>query len=262
MKHYFLLPVMIMLISLPAAAAIIGEEVSYQAGGETMKGYLAYDDSLGKRRGGILVVHEWWGHNDYARIQARKLAKLGYTALAVDMYGNGKQAAHPKDAAAFSSKLKNNLPLMQERFKAAKKLLKDHDTVLNTRIAAIGYCFGGGVVLEMARQGEKLKGVVSFHGSLATRQPAKKGKVRARILILNGEADPFVKAEHIITFKQEMEQAGVDYTYVSYPDAKHAFTNPGATYLGKKFGLPLEYNLHADTQSWKELESFLSEILH
>lgn len=258
----FLLPLFLMFIPLPSAAAIIGEEVRYQAGGATMKGYFAYDDSLSKRRAGILVVHEWWGHNDYARIRARQLAKLGYTALAVDMYGDGKQAAHPKDASAFSSKLKNNLPLMQERFRAALKLLKDHDTVLNTRIAAIGYCFGGGVVLEMARRGEKLKGVISFHGSLGTKEPAKKGKVRAKILVLNGEADPFVKAEHITTFKQEMTQAGVEYKFVSYPYAKHAFSNPAATYLGKKFGLPLEYNLEADSKSRKEMKRFLLEVLH
>lgn len=262
MKQQLLLYTLLLVISFPTAAAIIAEEVNYQAGETTMKGYIVYDDSLRNRRAGILVVHEWWGHNDFARIQARKLARMGYTAMAVDMYGNGKQANHPKDASAFSSKLRNNLPLMTERFKAALEFLKDHDTVLNTRMAAIGYCFGGGVVLEMARQGEKLKAVVSFHGSLTTRAPAQKGKVRARVLVLNGDADPFVKPEHITAFREEMKQARVDYTVVSYADAKHAFTNPSATYLGKKFALPLEYNVEADTKSWKEMERFLYKTLH
>lgn len=261
MKHYFIFVFVMLLGCQSLSAEIIGEEISYRAGSTTLKGYLAYDNSISKRRGGVLVVHEWWGHNDYARIRARKLAKLGYTALAVDMYGDGKQASHPKEASAFSARVKSNLPLMRERFHAAVKVLKEHDTVLNNKIAAIGYCFGGGVVLEMARQGERLKGVVSFHGSLTTSNRAKKRMVKAKVLILNGEADPFVTPQQISDFKQEMEQANVDYTYVSYPNAKHAFTNPAATFLGKKFALPLEYNLDADTKSWKELEVFLRRIL-
>jgi len=261
MRLNYLVLLILMCSSISASAEIVGEEIRYKAGNTEMKGYLAYDNSLSNRRAGVLVVHEWWGHNNYARIRARKLAKLGYTALAVDMYGDGKQARHPEDAAAFSARLNNDLPLMQSRFQAAMKVLKDHDTVLNTKIAAIGYCFGGGVVLEMARRGEKLKGVVSFHGSLSTRQPAQKGQVRARVLVLNGEADPFVKAEQITAFKQEMDTAGVNYHFVSYPGAKHAYTNPAATSLGRRFNLPLEYNLDADTKSWKEMESFFRKIL-
>jgi dienelactone hydrolase len=245
-----------------ARAEIVGEKVSYSAGGTTMKGYIAYDNSLTKRRPGVLVVHEWWGHNDYARIRARQLAKLGYTAMALDMYGNGKQVNHPKEAGAFAAEIRQNLPLMKQRFEAAMRVLKDHDTVLNTRIAAIGYCFGGGVVLEMARQGERLKGVVSFHGSLATQHPARKGKVKAEILVLNGDADPFTKPEQITAFKQEMEQAGVKYKFISYPHAKHAFTNPAADFLGRKFNLPLAYNKEADEASWKEMERFLAQVLY
>ena len=141
------------------------------------------------------------------------------------------------------------------------KVLKDHNTVLNNRIAAIGYCFGGGVVLEMARQGERLRGVVSFHGSLATQHPAQKGKVRAQVLVLNGDADPFTTPEQIAAFKQEMDQAGVRYTFISYPGAKHAFTNPAADFLGKKFDLPLAYNKQADEASWKEMKRFLAKVL-
>jgi dienelactone hydrolase len=242
-------------------ARIVGKEVTYKAGGTTMKGYIAYDNSLTRRRPGVLVVHEWWGLNDYARIRARQIAKLGYTALAVDMYGNGQQADHPKDAGAFASRIRKNLPLMKQRFEAALRLLKDHDTVLNNHIAAIGYCFGGGVVLEMARQGERLDGVVSFHGSLSTQHPAQKGKVRAEILVLNGGADPFTTPDQIAAFKQEMDQAGVKYTFISYPGAKHAFTNPAATFLGNKFNLPLEYNKDADEASWKEMRRFLARVL-
>jgi dienelactone hydrolase len=263
MKRAYLWTVLFMgLFATVVHAEIVGEEVSYSAGGTTMKGYIAYDNGLTHRRPGVLVVHEWWGHNDYARIRARQLAKLGYTAMAVDMYGNGKQANHPKDAGAFAAKIRQNLPLMKQRFEAAMKVLKDHDTVLNTRIAAIGYCFGGGVVLEMARQGERLKGVVSFHGSLGTQHPAKKGKVRAKVLVLNGEADPFTTPEQIAAFKQEMEQAGANYQFISYPGAKHAFTNPAADYLGKKFELPLAYNKEADEASWKEMKRFLSQVFY
>jgi dienelactone hydrolase len=144
------------------------QEVTYRAGDTVLKGYLAYDDSIQGRRPGILVVHEWWGHNAYARKRARMLAELGYTALAVDMYGEGKQAAHPGDAGKFASEVKQNLPLAKERFMAAMELLKQQPTVDSTHIAAIGYCFGGGIVLEMARAGLDLDGVVSFHGSLGT----------------------------------------------------------------------------------------------
>ncbi|MBD3671449.1 MAG: dienelactone hydrolase family protein [Gammaproteobacteria bacterium] len=257
-----LLGLMLFVAPLGGQAAIVGEEVSYTAGGTTMKGYIAYDDSLERRRPGVLVVHEWWGHNDYARIRARKLARLGYTAMAVDMYGNGQQADHPKQAGAFASKIRQNLPLMKERFKAAMEILKDHDTVLNNRIAAIGYCFGGAVVLEMARQGERLKGVVSFHGSLTTQSPARKNQVKAEILVLHGAADPFTPREQVEAFKEEMEKAGVKYRFVEYEGAKHAFTNPRAEYLGNKFGIPLAYHAEADEASWKEMRRFLDKVLY
>ncbi|KPK51777.1 MAG: dienelactone hydrolase [Thiotrichales bacterium SG8_50] len=249
------------LISVNSHAAVVGEEVQYKVGDATFKGYLAYDNSSSARRPGVLVVHEWWGHNDYARERARMLAKLGYTALALDMYGGGKQASHPKEAGAFSGAVKSNMPAARERFEAARKVLSDHKFTDPARIAAIGYCFGGGIVLEMARMGVDLKGVVSFHGSLGTASPAKKGEVKARVLVLNGEADPFVKPEQITAFKKEMAGAGVDYRFVNYPNAKHAFTNPAATEAGKKFGIPLEYNKKADKKSWKEMKKFLKSAL-
>jgi len=241
-------------------AAMIGEEVTYESDGTTLKGYLAYDDQLQGRRPGVLVVHEWWGHNDYVRKRARMLATLGYTALALDMYGDGKQANHPDDAGKFASAVRNDMPVAEKRFRAALALLRIHPTVNAEKVAAIGYCFGGGIVLEMARRGVDLSGVVSFHGSLATTNPARRGEVKANVLVLNGADDPFTKPEQIKAFKQEMEQAGVDYTFIDYPGAKHAFTNPQADRFGEEFNMPLAYNAEADKQSWAEMQRFFNKL--
>lgn len=246
--------------SFVSQAAIVGKEIEYKAAGVVMKGYLAYDDSVTAKRPGVLVVHEWWGHNDYARRRATLLAELGYTAFAVDMYGNGKQVDHPKDAARFSKEIGSNLQLAKARFVAAVKVLNRHPTVDSQRTAAIGYCFGGSIVLQMARQGLDLDGVVSFHGSLATKSPAEKGKIKAAVQVHNGAADPFVKPEDVVDFELEMEAADVDYTLIQYPDAKHAFTSPDADKYGKKFNLPLAYHQEADKKSWKSMQDFLKKI--
>jgi dienelactone hydrolase len=243
-----------------AQAVVVGKEVSYRSDNTQLKGYIAYDDSIKGLRPGILVVHEWWGHNAYARHRADMLAELGFTALAVDMYGDGKQAEHPDDAGKFAGAVRRNMPQAEARFRAAMKLLHKHPTVDKQQTAAIGYCFGGGIVLEMARRGVPLDGVVSFHGSLGTANPARKGKVKAKILVLNGAADPFTKPEQIAAFKQEMENAGVDYRFISYPGAKHAFTNPEADVYGKRFNLPLAYNAAADRASWAEMQRFLKHL--
>jgi len=245
--------VLLMLFSLSSRAALVGEEVSYQAGDTLLKGYIAYDASLEGRRPGILVVHEWWGHNDYARKSAERLAALGYTALAVDMYGDGKTAEHPDDAGKFAGAIRQDLPLMRSRFEAAREFLNRHPTVDPELNAAIGYCFGGGVVLEMARQGFDLDAVVSFHGSLGSGSPAEAGKVRARILVANGADDPFVTPEQIAAFKAEMDAAGADYTFINYPGARHSFTNPDADRFGERFGLPLAYDTAADADSWQAM---------
>ncbi len=241
-------------------AAVVGKDVSYRAGDTTLKGYIAYDDSIKGKRPGVLVVHEWWGHNAYARHRADMLAALGYTALAVDMYGDGKQANHPDDAGKFAGAVRKNMPEAEARFRAAMKLLHKHPTVDKHKTTAIGYCFGGGIVLEMARRGLPLDGVVSFHGSLPTTNPAQKGKVKAKILVLNGAADPFTKPEQIAAFKQEMDSAGVDYRFIDYPNAKHAFTNPQADEFGQRFSLPLAYNEEADKASWAEMQGFLKQL--
>ena len=237
-------------------AGVVGKPVEYKADGVTLKGYIAYDDEVKGKRPGVLVVHEWWGHNEYARNRADMLAGLGYVALAVDMYGEGKQADHPEDAGKFSGEVMKNMPLMMSRFMAALDLLKKNESVDPTRLGAIGYCFGGGVVLNMARQGIDLKGVVSFHGSLATSTPAEEGKVKARLLVCNGADDKFVSAEDIKKFKAEMKAAGADLTFIDYEEAIHGFTNPGATENGKKFNIPLAYNEKADKKSSEDMKEF------
>lgn len=250
---------LILLQTAQVLGSVTGTEVTYSSGATTMKGYLAYDDAIDGKRPGVLVVHEWWGQNEYARKRARMLAELGYTALAVDMYGDGKQANHPEDAAKFSAELKNNLPEMTARFGAAMKLLRLHPTVEPKNMAAIGYCFGGGVVLEMARRGFNLRAVASFHGNLDTERPTRKGMIKAKLLVANGAADPFTKPEQIAAFKQEMDAAEVDYRFINYPGAKHSFTNPAADRYGKQFNLPLEYNQTADEASWQALQELFRE---
>ena len=259
MKRWLLI-VALALVAHSAQAAVKGEEVQYKAGNTVLKGYLAWDDAQKGKRPGVLVVHEWWGHNEYARERARMLAALGYTALALDMYGDGHQARHPDEAGKFSGEVRKNLSMAKARFDAAQRVLKKHPTVDGRNIAAIGYCFGGAIVLEMARQGENLKGVVSFHGSLNTEQPAKAGKLKARLLVLTGEADPFVPAEQVAAFKKEMDAAKANYRVIAYPGAKHSFTSKGADQLGQQFNMPFAYNADADQKSWAEMQAFFKEI--
>jgi dienelactone hydrolase len=251
----------LMFAATASQAAVQGKEVSYNANGTTLKGYIAYDDAVKGKRPGILVVHEWWGHNEYARKRAHMLAEQGYTALAVDMYGDGKQAHHPDDAGKFASEVSKNAALAKTRFDAAYTLISTDATVDAGNIAAIGYCFGGSVVLNMARIGEPLKAVVSFHGSLKTATPAEAGKVKARVASFTGEADPMIPAEQVAAFRQEMEKAGVSYKAVTYPGAKHAFTNPEADKFGQEFKLPLAYDSAADKASWDEGLRFLADAL-
>jgi len=235
-------------------ADVRGEEFRYRAGKKEFVGYLAYDAAREGKRPGILVVHEWWGHGAYARKRARMLAEMGYTAMALDMYGGGKTANHPKAAGEMAGAVSKNMNEAETRFVAAIGRLKAHATVDPERIGAIGYCFGGGIVLEMARRGLDLDAVASFHGTLATQNPAKPGQVKAKVLVCSGEADPFVTADAVDAFSKEMEAAGVDFRLRTYAGAKHGFTNPEADGFGKKFGIPLAYDKDADERSWKEME--------
>jgi dienelactone hydrolase len=243
-----------------AEAKIVGKKVEYSAQGTVLKGYLAYDDKISGKRPGVLVVHEWWGLNEYARKRARMLAALGYTALAVDMYGDGKQAMHPDDAGRFSGEIFKNFDVGKARFLAAEDYLKQQPTVDPGRIAAIGYCFGGGVVLNMARQGADLAGVASFHGNLKAVKPAAPGMVKAKIRVYTGGADKLVPPDAVDAFKKEMADAKADYRVTVYPGALHSFTSSDATKLGKKFNLPMAYDAKADKESWQDMKEFFSTI--
>jgi dienelactone hydrolase len=237
------------------------ENVRYPADKLTMNSFIAYDGSSDKKRPAILVIPEWWGLNDYAKGRARQLAELGYIALAVDFYGNGKIADNPDSAGKLAMPFYTNPKMAQARFDAALAKLKTYPQTDTTRIAAIGYCFGGAQVLNMARLGEDLKGVVSFHGNLVG-VPANKKLLKAKILVCHGEADPFVKPAELARFKQQMDAIGADYTLKTYPGATHAFTNPAATAMGEKFKMPIAYNAAADTASWKEMRSFFDRIFN
>lgn len=250
-----------LLLAGSAQAAIQSQVIEYKIDGESYTGYLAYDDAITGERPGVLVVHEWWGHTDYVRSRADKLAELGYTALALDMYGTGKVADHPDDALKFMKVVSENQALAEKRFNAAYVLLQADNHVDAERIAAIGYCFGGSTVLNVARQNSvDLAGVVSFHGGLATQAPAEKGRLTTPILVLNGAADPMVPPEQVAGFESEMKNAGADYRLVSYEGAVHGFTNPGATLLGERFNMPLAYDEVADKDSWQQMQVFLERV--
>jgi dienelactone hydrolase len=243
-----------------ARAGIVTREVSYPAGSVTAKGFLAAPEGEGKHPG-VLVVHEWWGLNDYARERAEKLAALGYVALAVDMYGDGKVAGHPKDAGAFAGAVMKDMPEAKKRFEAALKFLAKQPEVDAGQLAAIGYCFGGGIVLQMACDDVPgLKAVASFHGSFGTEIPAGV-KPTARVLVCHGADDTFVSPEAVQAFKDRMKAGGVDMTFVSYPGAKHGFTNPDATKKAEEYGLNIGYDAKADKESWRELLGFLKKSL-
>ncbi len=243
-------------------AAIKEEPVTYSAAGTTMKGFVVYDDAVQAKRPGVVVVHEWWGITDHVREEARKLAREGYTAFVADMYGDARTADNPKDAGALAGSVRKDPRVMVSRFDAALQSLRQHATVDGGRVAAVGFCFGGSVVLDMARSGSDLAGVAAFHAGLPPAGPkAEGGKVGAKVLVLNGEADPFIKPETVDAFKQEMDAAKVDYRYVSYPDAVHAFTNPDATAKGKQFNLPLAYHPEVDRQAKAEASKFLADVL-
>jgi dienelactone hydrolase len=261
MKQLLLSLILLCLSTSAALAAVQGKEVTYSADGTTLKGWIAYDDAVKGKRPAVLVVHEWWGHNAYARKRANMLAELGYVALAVDMYGDGKQALHPDDAGKFAGEVSRNKPMAKARFEAAMKLLRAQGNVDSGKLAAVGYCFGGSVVLNMAREGEDLKGVASFHGGLGTDSPAQPGKIKAQVRSFTGADDKMIPAAQVEAFKQEMEKAGVNYQAVVYPGAMHSFTNPDADEYAKKFNLPLAYNAAADKDSWAQLQVFLAEVL-
>ncbi len=240
--------------------AIVAKEVTYSADGITLKGFLAYDSSKAGIRPGIIVVHEWWGLTDYAKKRAKMLAKLGYVAFAADMYGNGVTVDNPKDAGKLAAAAMQSMDTATTRFNAAVNILKAQPETDTSKIAAIGYCFGGGVVLDMALEGDNLKGVVSFHGDLPTAKVKNPQDVKAKLLVCTGGADPFNPEKKVNAFEDAMKTAKVDYKIISYPGAEHSFTNPAADSLGKKFNLPIAYNKQADEKSWTAMQTFFDQL--
>lgn len=206
---------------------------------------------------GAVVVHEWWGLNDYARARAKQLAEAGISAIAVDMYGTGQVAAHPKDAQAFMQQALAEPGQMALRFDAALQILAQQKNVDAAQIYGVGYCFGGTVVLNQARAGAPLAGVASFHGALATTQPAQAGKFSTRVLVAHGGMDPMVPPEQVAAFVEEMTRAQANYTLLNFGNALHGFTNPAATATGQQFDMPLAYDEAADRQSWQALLQFI-----
>lgn len=248
--------------SMPTSSAtpVIKEEgVSYPAGNLSMNGFVAYDSASAAKRPVILVIPEWWGLTDYAKSRAKQLAELGYFAMAVDMYGNGAIADDPGTAQKLAGPFYANPQMGKDRIDAALAKIKNYPQADTNNIAAIGYCFGGAQVLNAARLGENFKGVVSFHGNLVG-VPADKNLLKAKVLVCHGEADKFVTKEEVAKFKKQMDSIGAVYTFKSYANATHAFTNPGATEKGKQFNMPIEYNAAADKASWNDMKDFFGQI--
>lgn len=244
---------------MPGTTAIKEENVTYTADGITMNGYIVYDSAIKEKKPVVLVVHEWWGQNDYPRMRARKLAELGYLAMAIDMYGNGKTVDNPTDANAMASPFYGNPQMAKTRFDAALAKIKLHPQA-GDKVAAIGYCFGGMVVLNMAKLGDDLAGVVSFHGILGGNPPADKSLLKSKILVCHGGADQFTPQKDIDIFKKQLDSIKADYTFKVYDGATHAFTNPAATETGKKYNMPITYNGAADTASWNDMKTFLGAV--
>ena len=242
-----------------SASTMKEENVTYTIDGVTLNGFVTYDQSIKGKRPAVLVVHEWWGMTDYPKMRARELAKLGYIAMAVDMYGDGKVAANPKEAQDMATPFYQDPQLGKKRLDAAITKLKTYEQTDAGNIAAIGYCFGGSVVLNSAKLGADLKGVVSFHGGLAG-VPANKELLKAKILVCHGAADKFVSQKDVDQFKQQLDSIGANYAFKVYANATHAFTNPDATKIGKEFNMPIEYNAEADKNSWNDMKQFLGKL--
>ena len=235
------------------------EMVSYQLDSFTMNNFVVYDENMEGKRPAVFIIHEWWGLNDYTKMRARELAKLGYIAMAVDMYGNNKKGDNPDEAGKLATPFYLNPKLAKPIFDAALAKLKTYPQMDEGKVAAIGYCFGGAQVLNLARMGEDLKGVVSFHGNLTVTTPDK-NLLKAKILVCHGNDDKFVPMKEVEQFKHQMDSIGASYIFKGYDGATHAFTNPAATENGKKFNLPIAYNAAADTASWNEMKNFFGEI--
>lgn len=248
---------MIILTSIAASAAIHTETVEYKDGDTALEGYLAYDDANSLQRPGVLVVHQWMGLTAYEKKRCEMLAQLGYVAFACDIYGKGVRPKNAQEAAEQSGKYKNDRALLRRRVNAGLAELRKQANVDQKRIAAIGYCFGGTTVIELARSGADIGGVVSFHGGLDSPNPADGKNIKCKVLALQGADDPFVPAKDIAAFEDEMRQAGVDWEFTQYGGAVHSFTQPEA---GNDNSKGAAYNERADKRSWEDMKQFFAEI--
>lgn len=252
------LAILLLLISyMNTDAALHTETVEYKQGNAVLQGYLAYDDSLMQKVPGVLIVHEWTGVGPYVEIRARELAKLGFVAFAADIYGKNIRPKNRDEAAKQAGIYRSDRILMRQRVKAGLDELRKQKYVDAGRIAAIGYCFGGGVVLELARSGADLKGVVSFHGNLDTPNPEDALNIKAKVLVLHGADDPNVPQEQVLNFQNEMRKAKVDWQMVFYGNAVHSFSNPDS---GNDPSSGVAYNRQADARSWQAMIAFFKEI--
>lgn len=240
----------------PAEARLVNQALTYRQGEQVFEGRLVYDDAVKARRPAVMVVHEWWGLNDYVVGRAEMLAKLGYVAFAADMYGRGVKARTPEAAGKLAGALRGDRALMRSRARAAWDALAARPEVNPARMAVMGYCFGGGVALELARSGAPMAGVVSFHGGLETPDPAS-SRIQGKVLVLHGAEDPAVPMKDVLAFQDEMRRHQVNYQINMYGGAVHAFSNPAA---GNDPSKRSAYNAQADKRSWAELVMFLKEI--
>jgi len=237
---------------------ITEKSVTYTSGGKSFTSFVAYSGDSITKKPVVFVIPEWWGLNDYAKSRAKQLAELGYFAMALDFYGDGKIVENPEDAQKLATPFYENPNLGKNAFDAGKAELSNFPNADQSKMAVIGYCFGGAQSLNMARQENDLKGAAVFHGNLMT--GVKPNNNQVKIMVFNGEADGFIPQEEIAAFKKEMDSAKIDYQFFNYPGALHAFTNPEATAIGKKFDMKVAYNKNADEKSWTELQKFLKKI--
>jgi dienelactone hydrolase len=240
-----------------ARAKIVTKVIDYQQGDTTLEGYLAYDDAIAGKRPGVLIVHQWLGLTDYEKHRAEQLASLGYVAFCADIYGKGIRPANTAAAGGEATKYKSDRALLRLRVNAGLAELKKNDLVDNSRVAAIGYCFGGTTVIELARSGAELNGIVSFHGGLDSPAPADGKNIKCKVLVCHGADDPFEKPADLAAFENEMRQANVDWELIKYGGAVHSFTQPMA---GNDNSKGAAYNERADKRSWQDMNQFFAEI--
>lgn len=234
------------------------DTLRYTVDGKSFMGFYAKPTKIDASTKTILIVHEWWGLNEYPKQRALQLAKDGFIGVCLDMYGEGIVVDNPKDAGSLASVVYSDGSILFKRFDAGQQAALKIEGVNKDKIAAIGYCFGGTVVLNAAKMGAELDAIVSFHGGLKG-APLQKGKLKAAVLICNGAADKFVSSEEINTLKKEMKTNKADFSFIDYTDATHAFTNPFSTEVGKKFNIPIAYNQKADEKSWADFKTFIGK---